>query len=406
MPPAPSTRRRLIAVLFAAVGLDRIGFLLAVTVATLAAEDMLGSALWAGLPAALGVTGMALATTPMSSFMGRHGRRPGMVLGQTLVVAGALTAAVAVNVGSFLLLIAAFVVFGIGNSADRLARYAAADVAAPERRGSAIALVVWAGTVGSVIGPALLEPTQELAESLAIAGLAGPYVVAGVAYTLAAVVIFLLLRPDPLSLVPDERPEPGSRPVPVLELLRIPKLVFAIVALVVGQVVMVLIMTMTPIHIRSAGQSLGIVGLVISAHTLGMFALSPLTGWLADRLGRLPVVLVGEGLLMVSAVMASFAAGDQRALLVASLFLLGLGWNFGFVAGSALVVEDVAPDVRLRAQGVADAFVWLSGAVATFGSGLILAVVGFRGLSLLGALLVLVPPALLIRLRRASPATA
>ncbi len=405
MQPTPSVRRRLIAVLFGAVGLDRIGFLLAVTVATLAAEDMLGSPLWAGLPAAVSVTGMALATTPMSAFMGRRGRRAGMVLGQTIVVVGAGISAAAVNIASFPLLIAGFLLFGIGNSADRLARYAAADVATPERRGSAIALVVWAGTIGSVIGPALLEPAQRFADSLSIAGLAGPYLFAGAAYAAAAVVIFTLLRPDPLDLAGDERPKPGSRPVPVLELLRIPKLLFAVVALVVGQVVMVLIMTMTPIHIRSAGQSLGIVGLVISAHTLGMFALSPLTGWLADRIGSLQVVLAGEGLLLVSAVMASFAAGDQRTLLVASLFLLGLGWNFGFVAGSALVVEDVTPEVRLRAQGVADAFVWLSGAVATFGSGLILAGVGYSGLSLLGALLVLVPPAVLVAQRRAVAAS-
>jgi len=381
-------------------GINRTGYLLAVTVASLAAQDMLGSALWAGLPAAVGVVGSALATTPMSAFMARRGRRPGMVIGQTVVVVGSLVAAVAVHLGTFPLLIAGFFLFGVGNSSDKLARYAAADIVPAERRGSAIALVVWAGTIGSVLGPSLLEPAQQFGRDVGVVDLAGPYLIAAMAFVSSAVLIATLLRPDPLELAEEEQVPEGAATVPVVDLLRIPKVLFAIVALVIGQVVMVLIMTMTPIHIRSSGQSLGVVGLVISAHTLGMFALSPVTGWLADRFGRLRVVLGGEGLLLISALLASLAAGSDEGLLLTALFLLGLGWNLGFVAGSALVVEDVAPQVRLRAQGVADAFVWMSGAAATLASGVLLNAGGYSELALVGAAISIFPPLVLLRLRR------
>ncbi|HDH26129.1 MAG TPA: MFS transporter, partial [Actinobacteria bacterium] len=205
MLPTRTIRRRLIGTLFAGSGINRIGFLLALTVASLAAQDMLGSALWAGLPAAVGVAGMALATTPMSAYMARRGRRAGMVAGQTIAVAGALVAAVAVYTGLFLVLIVGFFLFGAGNSSDRLARYAAAEVVSPERRGSAIALVVWAGTVGSVIGPSLLEPAQRFGIAVGVTGLAGPYLGTAIAFALAGILIAVLLRPDPLEFAAEEQ---------------------------------------------------------------------------------------------------------------------------------------------------------------------------------------------------------
>jgi MFS family permease len=171
------------------------------------------------------------------------------------------------------------------------------------------------------------------------------------------------------------------------------------VALLIGQVVMVLIMTMTPVYIRRAGEGLGIVGLVISAHTLGMFAVSPVTGLLADRLGRVPVMLAGQAILAMSAVMAATAAGDDRALLVVSLFLLGLGWNFGFVAGSAYLTEGVPAAARIPLQGVADAVVWTSGAAASLSSGFLLELSGYPALSIIGAALVAIPVLAYLRLR-------
>jgi len=395
-------RGKLLAALFASVGVTRTGFLAAATVTALVAQKTLGSATWAGLPGAVAVIGMALGTAPLSWFMARHGRRRGMVIGQLIAGAGALAAAVATDVAVFPLLVLALFVMGFGNAADRLARYAAADVSAAERRSSAIALIVWAGTIGSVAGPALLEPSRGIAESLGFVGLAGPYVLAAGMYAAAGLVVFVFLRPDPLDLAPDERVERGEQPLPVRELLRPALVRVALAALLTSQFVMVLIMTMTPIHIRAAGESLAAVGLVISAHTLGMFALSPVTGFLSDRFGRFPVIVAGLAMLAASGIIASTTGGADRFALVVALFLLGLGWNFGYVAGSALVVEAVDPHRRLQIQGVADSMVWISGAAAGLASGFLLAGGGYRLVSLVGSALVAVPVAVIVRERRRS----
>ncbi len=395
-------RRRLLGVLFAGVGITRIGFIAGITVTILVAEDLLGSPTLVGLPGALAVVGMALGTTPISEYMARHGRRPGMVLGQVIAVTGALVAVWATGAGSFLALLVGLFLLGAGNGADRLARYAAADVASPDRQGTAIALVVWAGTIGSVVGPALLEPAQRVAETIGLPGLAGPYLLAAVAFGVVAVLDAAALRPDPLQFRPEEHVERTGVPVALRQVLAVPAARVAVASLVVGQLVMVLIMTMTPIHIRAAGGNLGVVGLVIGAHTFGMFGLSPVTGWLSDHWGRVPVVVTGQIVLLGSSLLAATAGGDATLLLVVALFLLGLGWNFSFVAASTLLVDDLPGEWRLRAQGFGDGLTWSSGAVASLVSGLLLGLGGFGFVSLVGAALTVVPltAAARARLRR------
>ncbi len=390
--PAQPIRRKLLGTLFAQAGLSRTGFLLGVTVTTLVAKDMLGSATWAGFPVALAVVGIAAGTRPMSAFMGRYGRRAGISLGAVIAAAGALIAAVATNASGFVLLLIGLLVVGLGSSGDRLSRYAAADVSDASHTARAIAFVVWAGTIGSVLGPSLLEPSESLGETLGLQGLSGAYLVAAAAFGLAGTVAWLLLRPDPLSFAEGEERQSGAGR-PLSELLGGGTVRFALAGLAVGQVMMVLIMVMTPIHIRDAGESLAFVGLVISAHTLGMFALSPVSGWLADRYGATRIVVAGLGLLSAAGLAATFAEGDSHLLLVTSLFVLGLGWSFEFVAGSALVVEASPAGERLRVQGIADALVWISGAAASAASGLLLALGGYGAVSLVAAALVLIPMA-------------
>ena len=405
-PPAPTTRRRLLGTLFASSGLARIGFLLAVTATTLIARDMLGSATFAGLPVALATVGIAVGTRPMSRLMGRSGRRIGMVVGAVVAATGLLLAAVATNLGGFGLLLAGLFILGLGSSSDRLSRYAAADVSAPEQTGRAISIVVWAGTIGAVLGPSMLAPSEGFADSLGIAGLSGAYLVAAAVAGGSALVTWLFLRPDPLTFAPETTaPSPESR-TPLGVLVGNGTVRFALAALAIGQLMMVIIMVMTPIHIRDAGGSLGAVGLVITAHTIGMFALSPVSGWLADRLGSTKVVLAGLTLLVVSAIGAAFASGDDQLLLVATLFVLGLGWNFEFVAGSALVVEASPAAERLRVQGLADSITWLSAAVASLASGVVLATGGFTAVSLLAAVLVIIPLVAWASQRVAEPQTA
>jgi MFS family permease len=388
--PSPATRRKLLGTLFASAGLSRTGFLLSVTVTTLVAREMLGSATWAGLPVALSVVGIAVGTRPMSAFMARHGRRAGISVGGLIAAGGALLAVVATNVGGFVLLVAGLFVLGLGASGDRLARYAAADISDVAHTGRAIAFVVWAGTVGSVLGPTLLAASEGLAERLGWDGLSGAYLVAAVAVALAAAVAWIFLRPDPLTFAPAPG-DGGVGDASLRELVGNGTMRFALAALAVGQVMMVLIMVMTPIHIRDAGGSLSAVGLVIGAHTLGMFALSPVSGWLTDRFGSNPVVVAGLALLSGAGLVAASAGGGNQPVLVGSLFVLGLGWSLEFVAGSTLVVEASPGASRLRVQGVADSFVWISGAVASAASGVVLVIGGYGAVSLVAASLVLIP---------------
>ena len=247
--PTDQVRRRLLAVLFSGSGLTRIGFIAGITVATLVAEEMLGSATFVGLPVAGATIGIALGTTPIAALMSRYGRRPGLAAGMLVAAGGGVVAAFAAQLGLFPLLVAGMVLMGFGTAADRLARYAAAEVSPPERRSYAIGLVVWAGTIGSVVGPVLLEPVESLAEALGLEGLVGPYLLMTVTALVAAALAFTLLRPDPLFFVAP-LPADHDGPIPLRELFGVTKIRLAVVALVTGQAVMVLIMTMTPVHIR------------------------------------------------------------------------------------------------------------------------------------------------------------
>ncbi len=385
------TRIRLLVVLFLSAALNRTGFIAVFTVTALAAEDILGSAMWSGWAAAMGTLGLAAGTTPLAVLMARRGRRPGMALGLGIAVVGAGVAAYGVRASSFLVLLAGMWLFGFGNAGDRLGRYAAADIAPESRRSSAIAAIVWAGTIGSVVGPILLPIGTRLVEPLGFTEYGGGYLMGAVLAGLALIVVFLALRPDPLELA-GVTDQPSTGPAdPVGPTLRLPAVRYAVTSLVVGQVVMVLIMSMTPVHIRRAGESIGLVGLVIGAHTFGMFFFSPVSGYLAGRFGKVRVIVIGQAMLIVSALMAVPAAGDDRVLLFSSLFLLGLGWNFGFVAGSSMVTDAARGSTGVRLQGVVDTSTFVSAALASVLSGVLLEGIRYSGLSLVGAAIVLVP---------------
>ena len=384
--------------LFGGVAVSRTGYIAAITMTTLIAKDMLGSATLAGLPGALSVLGSALGGTRISALMDRIGRRRGLATGYAILVLGAAGAAVATALGSFALLVISMTVFGVGASADNLARYAAADVHPAQRRGSAIALVVWAGTIGSVAGPSLLHPSEALGRLIGINPLAGAYILAGLTGVTAMAVVSGLLRPDPLSFVDRGDRGGATSREPLSDKVRT-----ALITLSIGHVVMVLIMAMTPIHLRDHGHGLGVVGWIISAHTLGMFAFSPITGIVADRVGRLPVILAGHIMLAVAAILAAFTDETATALLALALFLLGLGWNLSFVAGSALLTEGAKPAIRVRRQGLGDAVVWTSASIAGLGSGLLLAASSYSTLCLIAASLTVLPIALAVR-RMSKPA--
>jgi MFS family permease len=397
-------RRRTILSLVAGVALGSTGHIAAVTVATIVAKDLAGTTIWSGAPGAAAVLGAAMGATLLSRLMVARGRRAGLAIGYAVGVMGAVVATLAVVIRSLPLLLLGTILIGFGNSSNQLSRYVAADLVPVARRASAIGLVVWGATFGAVVGPNLVGWAGEVGEEIGLPALAGAYLLPMVFVGAAALLSFALLRPDPYELADgSEHDIPAQDPerLPLERLLRQPHIPAALVALIAGQVVMVLIMTMTPLHMTDHGHGLGSVGLVISGHTFGMFALSPISGRLTDRFGSSAVVTAGLIVIAIAASLSAVAPPDGGPVLFFALFLLGYGWNLGYVAGSALLTHGLALAERTRLQGLTDALIWSSAAAASLSSGVVVAVAGFTALGILGVAIVVVPIWLVLARRRA-----
>lgn len=377
-------------VLFFGVALGTTGFVAAVTVAPLVGEDLSRSATLSGLPWTAGVIGTALGSAFLSQLMSRRGRGPGLALGYALTALGALFAVVSIANGWFAPFAVAVLLMGAGNAANHLSRYAAADLYPSDRRASGLGTVVWAGTIGGVAGPALLDPSARLAVGVHLPRLAGPFLIAVVACTASWLAIVGLQRTTPSALRAhdDDSVRPATT---VLEMLRGSRVRIAMLSLAAAQAVMVLIMAMTPLHLRAHGHGLGSVGLVIGVHVFGMYGLSPISGRLTDRFGATPVILGGFAILMAAAVLAAVMPEHSGSWLAVPLFLLGWGWSLAFVAGSALLSQGLAYQDRARLQGATDTVVWSAAAVAGLGSGVLVGVFGYAVLCLVGALLIALP---------------
>ncbi|MEA2518191.1 MAG: hypothetical protein QOF49_271, partial [Chloroflexota bacterium] len=306
-------RRRTHWSLVAGVALGSTGHIAAATVSTIAAQHIAGSTAWSGAPGATVVLGAALGAVLLSQLMVRSGRRIGLAAGYAVGVVGAFVATAAVVAMSLPLLLVGTLLIGFGNASNQLSRYVAADLFPAARRASALGLVVWGATVGAVIGPNLAAPAARFATTLGLPDLAGAYLVP-VAFVGAATILTLAsLRPDPYALADARHDQPGGErttPASLTAVLSRPNVPVAIVALVTVQIVMVLIMTMTPLHMTEHGHDLAAVGLVLSGHTLGMYALSPLSGRLTDRAGSIAVILAGMAITAVASVLAALAPAD------------------------------------------------------------------------------------------------
>ena len=403
----PGLRRRMRWTLFAISALGSTGYIAAVTVGTLVAADIHGDATLGGIPTAAATIGTATAATLLSGLMLRVGRRAGLVGGLAVGFLGGVLAVAAVLASSIVLLLVASALTGFANGVGNLGRYVAADLVPPNRRASAIGTVVWGATIGAVSGPNLVAPAGVVAVAVGLPALAGAYLVTVGFLALAMVLGFMLLRPEPYELAdPSAFARAGDPPPASLgSLLVRPRIVVALVALVAGQVVMVLIMTMTPIHLTDHGHGLETVGFVLSAHMLGMFALSPVSGRLTDRFGSPAVIGGGLAMLAVAALLAALAPADGGLVLTLALFLLGWGWNLGFVAGSAMLTRGLSLGERTGVQGLADGLIWSSAALASLSSGVIVAGASYTALGFL-AIGLLVLPAGLLLVRRAAVSTA
>ena len=383
-------QEKTVKVLATAQVLNGVGVAGTVAAGSLLVASITNSETLAGLAQTSSVLGAAALALPLARLTSRGGRRLALSVG---LIAGVIGSFLAILGGSreniYLMLTGTFLV-GAASAAGYQARFAAIDLATSEKRAKQLSFVVWGSTIGAVSGPNLMEPSGNLAESLGLPRLTGPYLISAVTLTLAVFVIQLFLRPDPyLTAAKDS----GAANIPRVKTKVALKHIrsnarasFAIAAIAIGHIAMVAVMVMTPVHMAHVDVTLTIIGLVISVHVLGMYAFSPLVGALSDRLGRLRVIQIGVAILLSSALISGFARADDAITLGIGLFLLGLGWSCTLIAGSALLTESVSPEFKSASQGASDLVMNLSGASGGAIAGVVIATLSYGWLCLLSAL--------------------
>jgi len=396
-------RRRLLYVLFSGATMGWVGFIATLTVTTVAARSLTGSTTLAGIPLAAGALGQALGTNLFGRWSALRGRRFIMLVGPPLSALGSAGGMVGVNLGWYWMLVAGSVLVGVGLGSQHLARYVAAELAEEHRRGLAMGILIWSGAVGSVVGANLVEGVGQLLEGSLGTPYGGAFVLATVAFLLTWLLFWAALRPDPseVAVTAVHTGTIGGKGSSVGGAFRMPAVQVAILALISAQVVMVAVMTATPLRIEDAGHGLDIVGVVISTHTVGMFALAPAVGKLIDRLGYLAVLAIGLVVTWASLLLSGVAPYDGYGMLNVGLLLLGLGWSLTFMAGSSMLFSSTPDDVRQVVEGRVDSLVYIMVMVGSAAAGILMNAIGFGLLNLVAAgfllailLLVLVDPRL------------
>ncbi|MEU9374702.1 MFS transporter [Streptomyces sp. NPDC048255] len=404
----PRLQRRTSGVLIASQILGGLGVPISIALAPVLATEISGTEAMSGLASTASVIGTALLSLPLAALMTARGRRPGLVLAYAIGAIGACLVVLAATVKNFPLLLLGMAAFGAASSANLQSRFAAADLAAPDRRARAISLVVWASTIGAVLGPNLSAPASRSFAGTSIPQTAGPFVWAAAVFVLTGALIGVLLRPDPLLTAralagPGEQTRAGrSLRAGFAAVKASPRARLALLTVAVSHTTMVSIMVMTPMDLGHHGAGLELIGLVISGHIAGMFAFSPLMGWLADRLGRLSVIGLAAGLLSVATLLAG-TAGPNHGQTALGLFLLGLGWSAGMVSGSALLTDSVPQPARAAVQGLSDLTMNTAAGVGGAAAGLVMAQAGYGWLNAIGAGLLLPMAALALFTSRRHP---
>ena len=425
-------QRRTIVLLSLAQVFGGLGTGSTVSIGSILAVELSGSSAWAGSVATVMTLGAAAAALPLAALAERHGRRAGQVAGLSAALAGAVFMVLAVVSGLFILLVLGAAGIGVGTAASLQARFAAVDLAAAGHRGRALSTVVWAVTVGAVAGPNLIQPGTAVGTALGLPPIAGPFVISGAGLLIATVLVYAGLRPDPLLLArrlaaaghafPEVLPTAPANPAAVpgaptepagvvppataagrgslgraLRAIRGSRMaLLAVSAVVAAHAVMVGVMSMTPLHLQhlvegpgphaghiAEGDVLVIIGFTISLHIAGMFALSPVMGWLTDRAGRVETIIIGFIVLVAAVAIAGFGQSSTAGVAV-GLVLLGMGWSAATISGSTLLADSVGQDVRVAVQGASDMLMGAAGAVGGAFSGLVLGFAGYLGLNLLG----------------------
>jgi MFS family permease len=394
-------RGRLLATLFAAQVGGSTGHSIAMAVGGIMAASITGTNAWVGLPVAVGALGAALASWPLSRLMGRFGRRPGLALGYGLAVVGALLGMAGVLASSFVLFLVGMTLFGVSNTSNLLARYAAADVTPASQRGRAMGLIVWGSTIGSIVGPNLMTPAVHAGALLGLSPVGSAFLISVASYAVSALLVEVLLRPDPLAIARQLEAAVATNaaapPRRLGAILREPRVRIAFGSLMAGQLVMIGTTSTSPVYLHDHGHQVGTIGLAVAMHLGGMYVASPLSGWLADRFGRGVMIALGGLVLLVALAVAGLVPGADGTLVMVGLFLNGVGWNFAFVAASALLTDVLSPGERTSIQGLADLVMGILGALGSAAGGFVLGTLGFGALNALGAAVIVAGLALGLR---------
>ncbi|GKU76179.1 MFS transporter [Paenibacillus sp. L3-i20] len=379
------------------------GLAAGITVGALLAQDMLGSEGLTGAPTALFTLGSAIAALLVGRLSERYGRRIGLAAGFLAGGIGAIGVVIAAVTGNVTLLFVSLFIYGAGTATNLQARYAGTDLATPKKRATAISIALVSTTLGAVAGPNLVDDMGRFALSIGVPALAGPFILAAAAFIVAGLVLLVMLRPDPLIVakaiasmqrLADNNQTNTNRPTNTRGI------VVGATIMVLTQIVMVAIMTMTPIHMSHHGHSLSDVGLVIGIHVGAMYLPSLITGILVDKLGRTAMAIAAGVTLLAAGIIAATVPADSMLLLILALALLGLGWNFGLISGTTLIVDATTPTTRARTQGKVDVTIALAGASSGAMAGMVVASSSYAVLSLTGGILALLFIPVLIWYRR------
>ena len=370
------------------------GLAAGITVGALLARDMLGTDSVTGLPTALFTLGSAGAALLVGRLSQRYGRRSGLATGFLAGGLGAIGVVVSAVMNSVLLLFLSLLIYGAGSATNLQARYAGTDLAKPAKRATAVSMAMVSTTLGAVAGPNLVEVMGGVAASIGIPSLAGPFILAAAAYIFAGLVLLIFLRPDPFIVakaISTARKKTTDLPAEEeVSLMNRRGVLAGATVMVLSQFVMTAIMTMTPIHMGHYGHELKAVGLVIGFHIGAMYLPSLVTGYLVDKIGRATMAIAAAITLLASGILAATGSGDSMFVLVTALVLLGLGWNFGLISGTAILVDATSTSNRAKTQGAVDVWIALSGALAGGLSGVIVAQSSYASLSIAGGILALV----------------
>ncbi|PEI65595.1 MFS transporter [Bacillus wiedmannii] len=368
------------------------GLAAGITVGALLAQQMLGTDAYAGLPAAMFTMGSAVAAFFVGKLSQKHGRRIGLAGGFIVGGLGAIGVVVAALTNSIILLLVSLLIYGAGTATNLQARYAGTDLANKKQRATAISITMVMTTFGAVAGPNLVGVMGRFAHSIGIPELAGPFILSAAAFILAGLVLFVMLRPDPLliaNMIETYKQEHTYKGQTVTEEATENKrgITVGAIVMILTQIVMVAIMTMTPVHMGHHGHGLSAVGLVIGFHVGAMYLPSLVTGMLIDKIGRTTMSIAGGVILLAAGVIAAIAPSDSLILLIVALSLLGLGWNLGLISGTAQIVDATIPSTRAKTQGKIDVFIALAGASGGAMSGMVVANSSYAALSLAGGVL-------------------